>query len=154
TTSDTVATPTGSQAKGASRSERRVVSRSSSARSDRQARREAAADARKQARERRGARAERGRPSRLGLTDPTAPDAHGNARTAPRSTFRGRFADDSASSGRSRGIVIGWAGAQFWPHAHDDLVDYAFASFTSDVFWPSAYDDIYQGIFGSYALRG
>jgi LTXXQ motif family protein len=71
-------------------------------------------------------------------------------------TFRGRYAQ-SAFAGDHRhhhhhlGVVLGFAGAVFWPYAYDDFVNYTFSPYAYDTFWPYAYDDVYAGIFGGYA---
>jgi hypothetical protein len=72
------------------------------------------------------------------------------------STFRGRYAQ-SAFAGDHRhhhhhlGVVLGFAGAVFWPYAYDDFVNYTFSPYAYDTFWPYAYDDVYAGIYGGYA---
>jgi len=71
-------------------------------------------------------------------------------------TFRGRYAQ-SAFAGDNRhhhhrlGVVLGFAGAVFWPYAYDDFVNYTFSPYAYDTFWPYAYDDVYAGIYGGYA---
>ncbi|MBV8699789.1 MAG: Spy/CpxP family protein refolding chaperone, partial [Bradyrhizobium sp.] len=71
-------------------------------------------------------------------------------------TFRGRFAQSAfAGAGRHHhhhlGLVLGFAGAVFWPYAYDDFVNYTFSPYAYDTFWPYAYDDVYAGIYGGYA---
>jgi hypothetical protein len=71
-------------------------------------------------------------------------------------TFRGRyaqsaFAGDHRHHHRHLGVVLGFAGAVFWPYAYDDFVNYTFSPYAYDTFWPYAYDDVYAGIYGGYA---
>jgi hypothetical protein len=73
------------------------------------------------------------------------------------STFGGRFVhdrdrfEDRFDRHRFRGVVIGWVGPVFWPHAYSDFVDYTFWPYADDTFWPYAYDDVYYSMFGPYA---
>jgi hypothetical protein len=74
--------------------------------------------------------------------------ARGSARRAARTTFRGGLAGERRAAGP--GLVIGWAGATFWPYAQRDVLDYVFQPHAYDVFWPYAYDDVYSGLFWPY----
>jgi len=71
-------------------------------------------------------------------------------------TFRGRYAQSALAGDRRHhhhhlGVVLGFAGAVFWPYAYDDFVNYTFSPYAYDTFWPYAYDDVYAGIYGGYA---
>jgi hypothetical protein len=70
-------------------------------------------------------------------------------------TFRGHFAQSEFARDRRHhhhlGIVLGFAGAVFWPYAYDDFVNYTFSPYAYDTFWPYAFDDVYAGIYGGYA---
>jgi LTXXQ motif family protein len=80
------------------------------------------------------------------------PSARNDAALAlARTTFRGRFADQSRRL-HNRTVVIGWVGPLFWPYAYSDFIDYTFWPHAYDSFWPRAYDDVYEGIFGPYAV--
>jgi hypothetical protein len=74
---------------------------------------------------------------------------------ASRWTFRGHFAQSDFAHERHHhhhlGVVLGFAGAVFWPYAYDDFVDYTFSPYAYDTFWPYAFDDVYSGIYGGYA---
>jgi hypothetical protein len=70
-------------------------------------------------------------------------------------TFRGHFAQSEFARDRRHhhhlGVVLGFAGAVFWPYAYDDFVNYTFSPYAYDTFWPYAFDDVYAGIYGGYA---
>src|SRR6185312_1369515 len=80
-----------------------------------------------------------------------------NMRMSPSEwTFRGRFAQSAFAGERHHhhhhlGVVLGFAGAVFWPYAYDDFVNYTFSPYAYDTFWPYAYDDVFAGIYGGYA---
>ncbi len=50
---------------------------------------------------------------------------------------------------------IGWRGPVFWPHASDDIVDYAlFPSAADNRFWAYGFGDILDGVFAPSVGRG
>jgi hypothetical protein len=78
-----------------------------------------------------------------------------SATSLSRWTYRGHFAQSDWARDRRHhrhlGVVLGFAGALFWPYAYDDFLDYTYAPYAYDTFWPYAYDDVYAGIYGGYA---
>jgi LTXXQ motif family protein len=78
-----------------------------------------------------------------------------SATSLSRWTYRGHFAQSDWARDRHHhrhiGVVLGFAGALFWPYAYDDFLDYTYAPYAYDTFWPYAYDDVYAGIYGGYA---